>query len=126
MASRCVLVVDDEPAMLRMLVDGLCESGWEASPAEGGTDALELLRGGGFAAVVSDVRMRDGDGFSLLRSIRALGDPVPVILMSSFGSRSAESQARSAGAFAYLDKPFTLGELLEVLGRLPSPSRQEP
>lgn len=120
-----MLVVDDEPAMARMLVEGLREAGWQACPASGQADALALLGTRSFEAVVSDVRMHDGDGFSLLRSIRERGDPVPVVLMSSFGSPFNARQARLAGAFAYLAKPFGLEELLQVLERLPCPALRQ-
>jgi len=116
-AERWVLVVDDEPAMGRMLVEGLRDAGWQARATGALGEALELLHRQRYVAVVSDVRMADGDGFDLLRSVRAIAAPVPVILMSSFGTQLTSRQALEAGAFGYLAKPFALGALLDLLER---------
>lgn len=97
-------------------MDGLAEAGWAARAATSVDAALELLSRERFAAVVSDIRMADRDGFELLRSIR--GEGVPVILMSSFGTSGTSLQARAEGAFAYLPKPFLLRDLLRLLEKL--------
>jgi DNA-binding NtrC family response regulator len=65
--------------------------------------------------VVSDIRMDRGSGFELLRAVREGSNPVPVILMSSFGNEQTSRQALAAGAFAYLAKPFQLDRLLPLL-----------
>lgn len=122
MTERWVLVVDGEPAMGRMLVDGLGDAGWQARASRGLSEALGLLGRKRYCAVVSDVRMADGDGFDLLRSIRATPAPVPVILMSSFGDQATSRQALEAGAFGYLAKPFALDALLELLELLELPA----
>ena len=118
MSRRWVLVVDDEPAMAQMLLEGLREAGWEGRPAEDAAAALRLLPRHRFDAVVSDIRAGGGGGFLLLESLQRRGDRVPVILMSSFGNRDTARRAREAGAFAYLDKPFTLESLLALLERI--------
>jgi DNA-binding NtrC family response regulator len=61
--------------------------------------------------------MDDGDGFDLLRGLRAQENPVPVILMSSFGTGATLQQALAAGAYAYLPKPFALDDLLALVAR---------
>ena len=100
-----------------MLVAGLDDAGWKASAATGVRVALDLLRGTPFTLVVSDIAMNDGDGFDLLRAIRATSNPVPVILMSSFGTSATSRQAIDAGAVAYLAKPFPLRELVALVSR---------
>lgn len=111
------LVVDDDPVHGQMLVECLHEAGWEASAVAGITDALARMRSGRYRLVVSDVWMDDGDGFVLLRAIRAEANPVPVILMSSFATGATEQEALDAGAFAFLTKPFPPGALLELVAR---------
>jgi DNA-binding NtrC family response regulator len=117
MSAQGVLIVDDEAANGQMLVEGLEEAGWKASSATGVGEAVTLLRSGRFCVVVSDVRMDGADGFDLLRAVREGSNPVPVILMSSFGNEQTLRRALAAGAFAYLAKPFPLGELLPLLER---------
>jgi two-component system nitrogen regulation response regulator GlnG len=80
-------------------------------------EALERLGQSSFTLVVSDIAMHDGDGFELLRAIRAATRPVPVILMSSFGTSATSRKVIDAGAFAYLAKPFALSELLALVSR---------
>jgi DNA-binding NtrC family response regulator len=114
---KWILVVDDDATHGQMLVEGLREDGWTASSATGASEALDLVRTGRFGVVVSDIRMEDGDGFALLRWIRAAETPVPVILMSSFGTEATSREALAAGAFEYLPKPFALDELLALVRR---------
>jgi two-component system, NtrC family, response regulator HydG len=111
------LIVDDDPTHGQMLVEGLQEAGWDACAVTGVADALARMREQRHTLVVSDIRMDDGDGFDLLRAIRALGDRVPVILMSSFSTGATWQEASDAGAYAYLPKPFALDDLISLVGR---------
>jgi DNA-binding NtrC family response regulator len=117
MSAQGVLIVDDEAANGRMLVEGLEEAGWKAAAATGVAQAVALLQSGAYWVVVSDIRMDGEDGFALLRAVREGSNPVPVILMSSFGSEQTSQRALAAGAFAYLAKPFPLEQLLPLLER---------
>jgi DNA-binding NtrC family response regulator len=110
-----VLVVDDDPAMCRMLVDCLRDAGIEANAAHGVDEALALHRARLYPVIVSDVRMRPRDGFALLDAVKGCGPHARVILMSSFGSAAAGRRAEDAGAWAYLAKPFDPGELIGLL-----------
>ena len=115
--TPCTLIVDDDAAHAQMLVDGLREAGWDARAATGVSEALSRMRKCRHSLVVTDVRMDDGDGFALLSAIRLLSNPVPVILMSSFGTGATPQQALAAGAYAYLPKPFALDELIALVTR---------
>lgn len=118
MALRCVLVVDDDPAMVRMLADGLGEAGWAASATTSAREARTLLRAWRFAAVVSDVQIGDGNGFELLHELRGHPCSVPVILMSAFGREEEARRALADGAFAYLRKPFSFADLVALLQQI--------
>jgi two-component system response regulator HydG len=116
--APCTLIVDDDPAHGQMLVEVLREAGWNACAVTGMCEALERVQcGTRHSLVVTDIRMDEGNGFDLLRAIRELGNPVPVILMSSFGTGGTLQQARAAGAYAYLPKPFALDDLLALVTR---------
>jgi two-component system response regulator HydG len=111
------LVVDDDEIHGEMLVAGLGDAGWRASAAAGVGEALRRVRADCYTLVLSDIAMNDGDGFDLLRAIRAIPDPIPVILMSSFGTSVTMRRALEEGAFAYLAKPFPLSHLLVLVNR---------
>jgi two-component system, NtrC family, response regulator HydG len=111
------LIVDDDATHGRMLVEGLQEAGWNACAATGVGEALSRIDTGRHTLVVTDIRMDDGDGFDLLRAIYAHARPVPVILMSSFGTGATPQEALAAGAYAYLPKPFALDDLLALVTR---------
>jgi two-component system response regulator HydG len=116
------LIVDDDATHRQMLVEGLREAGWNACAATGVDDALARMREQRHTLVVTDVRMDDGNGFELLNAIRGLGEHVPVILMSSFGTGTTPQQAVDAGAYAYLPKPFALDDLVLLVARAHSKS----
>ena len=118
MAPRCVLVVAEDPAMVRMLGDGLGTAGWETSASAGVAEAVALATERSFAAVVSEVYLWDADGFALLRELRELGRFVPVVLMAAFAGPHLQRTASEAGAYALLSKPFELEELIAVLDRI--------
>jgi two-component system response regulator FlrC len=110
-----VLVVDDDPAMCRMLVDCLRAAGLDATAAHGVDEAVALYREHCYPLIVSDIQMRPRDGFALLAEVKALDPTARVILMSSFGSSTSGRRAEEAGAFAYLTKPFDPGDLIGLL-----------
>lgn len=116
--APCTLIVDDDAIHAQMLVEGLREAGWNACAATGMCDALSRVQHRArHTLIVSDIWMDGGNGFDLLRAIRELGNPVPVILMSSFGTGGAPEQAFAAGAYAYLPKPFAVDDLLSLVAR---------
>jgi len=115
--ARRVLIVDDDALLCEMLAERLAEAGWHARSATNADEALACLDAEPFAAIVSDIRMDGGDGWVLLRSVRARGKAPPVILMSSFGPPSVAIRAREEGAFDYLSKPFEIADLLALLDR---------
>src|SRR5262249_20642022 len=112
------LIVDDDETHAQMLVEGLSEAGWNARAARGVDEALSFVDTGRHSLGVSDIQMDGGDGFDLLRAIGAQTNPVPVILMSSFGTGATPHQALAAGAYAYLPKPFPLDDLLALVARV--------
>ncbi|MGH0038297.1 MAG: response regulator [Myxococcota bacterium] len=114
-ATRSILVVDDDRAMREMLVDHLRDEGYEAVAAAGVTEACVLLRSRAFACVLSDVQMGRESGFALVEEVKRSTAPVPVVLMSSFGSPDTAERARAAGAVAFLGKPFENGDLLQAI-----------
>ena len=104
--TKHVLVVDDEPGMLRMLTTALNQYGFVTDEASDGRQALELVCKKSFDVIVSDINMPRYPGLEFLRGVREHDADVPVIMMT--GKPSVESSARSVeyGAFRYLIKPI--------------------
>lgn len=110
MAYR-ILIVDDEPALQRMLGEILSHAGYEVDSALDCAGALECFRAAPPDAVLLDVMLPDGDGFSLFRKLRAVRD-VPVLFLSARDEDEARLQGLGLGADDYITKPFLPQELL--------------
>ena len=112
-----ILVVDDDPETREMVVVLLREKGLDARSVASVDEALEELHRGSFEAVLSDIQMPAKDGFTLLSEVRVRWNSIPVILMTSFGSKETADEARAAGAFDCLLKPFAGPALLDTVQR---------
>ena len=107
-----VLVVDDEPAILRFLRAGLGSQGYVVLEAENRQKALDAVRGKRTDIVVLDLGLPDIDGLEVIRRIRDVGSAVPIIVLSSRSDEAAKVQALDFGADDYVTKPFGIEELL--------------
>ena len=99
-----VLLVDDEPGILRMFRTALDNYGYVTEEAATIADACARLAAGAFDAVVSDVNMPGGGGFELLGAMRARKIEVPVIIMTGKPPVEYARQAHVAGAWRALIK----------------------
>src|ERR1700753_1157568 len=107
-----VLIVDDEPQVLRSFKRVLEASGHAVDTAPDGQSALDLLSGGkGFDVILSDVRMPKMSGTHFLKAIRQHDAEVPVILLSAAPSLESALDAVAHGALRYLRKPLDFAEL---------------
>jgi two-component system response regulator HydG len=112
-----VLVVDDNPAMAEMLTDGLIDHELDACACQAGAAALDHVRGGGVEVIVTDLRMPEIDGLTLLDRARAIDPDVQVIVMTAHGAIDSAVESIRRGAFHYLTKPFKLDELVRLVRR---------
>jgi DNA-binding NtrC family response regulator len=115
---RSVLVVDDEPGMRMALKTNFQRAGWQVELAAGSMEALRKLGSQHFPLVVTDVRMPDGDGLHLMRSLRASSPSTAVIVLTAFGSVPQAVQAMRGGACDYLTKPVSFEELQSAAERI--------
>ena len=109
-----VLVVDDEPLILRALRVILRECGVEALPASTGEEALDLAALQHPDAGIVDLLLPDIDGVELCRRLREWTD-IPLIVLSAVGDEDAKVRALAAGADDYVTKPFGPRELVARL-----------
>jgi PAS domain S-box-containing protein len=119
------LIVDDNATNRKILAHQLSSWGMSHESAEGGKQALEMLResarsGRGYDLAVLDLMMPEMDGFELARTIK--GDAeisgVRLVLLTSYGQRGHGVEAKESGVSAYLTKPVRQGQLFECLSRV--------
>ena len=106
-----VLVVDDDPAVLRSLSTALGRDGYEVLAAEDGNAALARLAAANVDAVVLDVAMREPNGLEVCRQLRTRGDRTPILMLTARDLVDDRVAGLDAGADDYLVKPFALAEL---------------
>ena len=115
-SSTSILVVEDDEDTLELLRAVLERQGYSVVTASGGKDALLHLQSSPFDLVLSDVSMAEGDGLTLVSSLRELGlRDVPVILMSAEHDTSRRVASLDVGADDFVPKPFEVDELLARL-----------
>ena len=107
-----MLLVEDEPGLVRTLTDRLTAEGYGLRSTGDGRQATELIEAGGFDLVLLDVMLPGADGFRVLRSVRERGLTTPVIMLTARGQVEEKVMALQAGADDYLTKPFRHTELL--------------
>ncbi len=109
-----VLVVDDEPQIVRALKVVLREAGFEAQPAETGSEALDLAAVRPPQAAIVDLVLPDIDGIVVTRTLREWSD-MPILVLSAVGDEEQKVRALEAGADDYITKPFGTRELIARL-----------
>ncbi len=110
MPRNLILVVDDEPPIVRLVKAKLRVDGYEVLTASSGEQALEILTQESPDLVVLDVMMPDMDGFETLRRIRQVSN-VPVVMLTARGSDMDKLKGLQSGADDYITKPFNPDEL---------------
>ncbi|MBK8231090.1 MAG: sigma-54-dependent Fis family transcriptional regulator [Candidatus Eisenbacteria bacterium] len=113
-----VVVVDDEPEIVRDLVDILRDEGLEAEGFSESARALAHLEANPADLLLSDVRMPPPDGFALLRWAREHRSGLSVILLTAHADTGLARQAIESGAFDYVTKPWNSFELLLRIRRV--------
>jgi DNA-binding NtrC family response regulator len=117
-SDSSVLVVDDEPGMRTALQANFQRHGWHVETATGVRDAARAVELKSFDLVVSDIRMRDGDGFEVMCSVLKNSPTTAVILLTAFGSVPEAVESMRSGAFDYLTKPVSFDQLQAAAARV--------
>lgn len=131
MATGQVLVVDDEADIRELLGITLLRMGLEPHCACSVSEALSLLGSNSFELCLTDMRLADGDGLSIVEHITRNHPSLPVAVITAHGSAENAVAALKAGAFDYLGKPVSLDQLRALVRsalKLPRPGgeRQDP
>lgn len=114
-----VMVVDDDPDIVDMLVEALGGDGYGVVTARDGLEALDRLRTVKPSVILLDMRMPRMDGWQFAQAARTRGLSAPIVVITAAGD--APRWAKEIGAEAYVSKPFSIAQLLEVVARFTSP-----
>lgn len=115
-----VLVVDDDPDMVEIILLVLRDAGYEATSVANGKQALEVIAQRMPALLLLDMMMPVMDGWECGRILRTrYGQDLPIVVITA--AEHAAARGAEIGADAVLPKPFDLGELLKVVGRYARP-----
>ncbi len=115
-----VLIVDDEPDIRDLLVEYFRERGFQVSVATDGRAAVASIEQAPtrYGLVVTDLQMPGADGLAVLRAARGANAAVYVVIVTGFASLDSAIQAVRLGAYDYLTKPFSLGQIDVTVRRI--------
>ena len=106
-----ILVVEDEAGSRLTLCGVLEDAGYEVTGVEKGTEALEVIKDGNFSVLITDVRLPDVGGMSVLELAKEINPDVAVIIMTGYASIENAVDAVNEGAYAYFVKPINMDEM---------------
>ncbi len=124
--SADVLLVDDDPDLLKLITLRLTSAGYRVRTADSGETALAALAVARPAAVVTDLKMPGIDGLALFDAIHRQHPTLPVIILTAHGTIPEAVSATERGVFGFLTKPFDSQELLQKVASAVSMSGGEP
>jgi DNA-binding NtrC family response regulator len=110
-----VLIVDDEPDVIRGFERILAAEPFEILSAGSGDEAIRVCREQRPEVVVTDLRMPGVNGLQTLRELRKIDPRILVILMTAYGTTQTVIEAMKAGAYEYVQKPFKIDRIREVV-----------
>jgi two-component system response regulator GlrR len=110
-----ILIVDDDPSLLRLLSIRLSAAGYKVESAANAKIALGILQHFIPQVVISDLRMEGMDGMALFEQIRIQHPNIPVVIMTAHGTIPDAINATKQGVFSFLTKPFESQELLDTV-----------
>ncbi len=113
---RRILIVDDEATLIFFLQQSLQESGrnFIIDVASCGDDALGKLTSTTYDLLITDLKMPDITGFTLVEVARSLQPNIKVILMTAFGSCDVQTEVKELSVDGYLTKPFPTAQLRDL------------
>jgi two-component system response regulator PilR (NtrC family) len=112
-----ILIVDDERSMREFLGIYLRREGYRIEAASGGNEAIASIKARAFDVIITDLRMPDVDGLTILAEAKRIRPDTEVIVVTAFSTTETAIAAMKAGAHDYLTKPFKIDEVGLVVDR---------
>lgn len=107
-----LLIIDDEVGFVNIMTKRLRKRNMDVTPANSGTEAMQLIRKHDFDVALLDLKMVDMDGIEVLKIFKKAYPEMEVIMLTGHGSEQAAREGIELGAFDYLSKPCELEELI--------------
>jgi DNA-binding response OmpR family regulator len=111
MDKRKILVIEDEPDIVRGLTDALGFEGFEVEAAGTGEEGIQLAKETGPDCVILDLMLPDANGYQVCERIRSFSSVVPIIMLTARSQEADKIRGLESGADDYMTKPFSVGEL---------------
>jgi two-component system, response regulator YesN len=119
MSTKKIILVDDEPAVLKALervMKAVPGGDFDVTALTDSREAAQLSASGKrFDLLITDLRMKHLDGLSLIDKVRASQPDIPVIVISAYLNEEVIEQVISRGSASYIRKPFRMAEVFDAL-----------
>jgi len=116
--SEKLLIVDDEPVMLRLLTMLIKEkTPYEPVITNNPFEALQLAKEDSFDLIIADLKMPGLDGAELLEAVKRVHADVPVIIITAYGTTETAMKILQKGAFDFITKPFKKEQILNAIDK---------
>jgi DNA-binding NtrC family response regulator len=113
-----ILVVDDEPDMLKLLSMIIREkTPYETVTTNNPLEALEMAKQGSFDLIIADLKMPGLDGMELLEAVKRTDQDVPVIIITAYGTLESAVETMHKGGFDFITKPFRKEQILYTIDK---------
>ncbi len=112
-----ILIIDDEPEMLKSVRKLLTQAGFNCLTADSGAFGIKLMYDFDFDAILCDLFMPDVDGFKVIAQAKNLQPEAPVIIFTAFGTIERAVEAMKKGAYDFIQKPFDGEHLILLIKR---------
>jgi len=121
--SKTILIVDDSASIRQVVSMTLKAAGYDVIEAIDGKDGLTKLDGKKIHLIISDVNMPNMDGISMVKEIKQMPNYkfTPIVMLTTEGSDDKKQQGKSAGAKAWIVKPFQPAQMLQAVSMLVLP-----
>lgn len=123
--KRKILVADDEEVIRDLFYDFLDGKGYEVVTANDGKEAIDKIKEEEIDAAFIDVILPGKDGLEVLREIKKIRPGVEVIMITAYEVKDELKAARQEGAYACLQKPFRVKEVIDILEKIFSGAKNE-
>jgi len=121
--NKTILIVDDSASIRQVVSITLKAAGYDVIEAVDGKDGLAKLDGKKIHLIISDVNMPNMDGISMVKEIKKMPSYkfTPIVMLTTEGSDDKKQQGKSAGAKAWIVKPFQPAQMLQAVSMLVLP-----
>ena len=110
-----ILIVDDEKDMCWLLSEALSKRKYKVTTASTGKEGINQIKKETPDLVFLDLKLPDIDGIKILPRIKKINSKIVVCIITAYGTPDLQKEAMNKGAFYFLDKPFSIKEILRVI-----------